>query len=99
MAEFKLTYGGQRRIETNPNTQMHDLLDALLASHNADSPVQVDVGQVRPRGDALVVIVSLSATADYSTLQTVRDELATALVDLGLEPDATSATDEIQITN
>jgi hypothetical protein len=96
---FNLSYNGQKRVESNSRKQAHDLLDALLDVHNADSVVDVDVGQVRPRGDALAVIVSLSATADMSALESVEADLATALVDLGIEPTEAEAKDNIQITN
>jgi hypothetical protein len=96
---FNLSYNGQKRVESNPRKQTHDLLDALLDLHAADSPIDVDVGQVRPRGDALVIIVSLSATADMSTLESVESDLATALTELGIEPTEAEAKQSIQITN
>jgi hypothetical protein len=96
---FNLSYNGQKRVESNPGKQAHDLLDALLNLHGADSPIDVDVGQVRPRGDALALLVSLSASAEMATLESVEADLATTLVDLGLEPTEAQAKQSIQITN
>jgi hypothetical protein len=96
---FDLSYNGQKTAESNPTKQAHDLLDALLTLHGADSPIDVDVGQVRPRGDALTLLVSLSAESDMDTLQSVENTLAGELVTLGVEPDVETATDQIQITN
>jgi hypothetical protein len=97
---FKLSYNGHKTVESDTHTQAHELLDNLLTLHDANSPIDVDVGQVRPEGDALRIIISLSAPApEVSTLQTVKDDLATALVDLGVEPDTGAAKEQIQINN
>jgi hypothetical protein len=98
---FDLSYNGQKRVESNPTKQAHDLLDNLLNLHTADSPIDVDVGQVRPRdgGNALALLVSLSAESDMSTLQSVEDTLAGELVTLGVEPDVKTAKEQIQINN
>lgn len=94
----QLSYSGQKTAETNPSQEAHDLLDALLAVENQDEPITVDTGQVRPRGDTLLLIVSLSAEAPMETLQSVQDSLATELVNLGVEPDATTAKDAITVS-
>jgi hypothetical protein len=96
---FNLSYNGQKTVESDTSKQAHDLLDALLTLHGADSPIAVDVGQVRPRGDALTLLVSLSADSDMDTLQSVEDTLAGELVTLGVEPDVETAKEHIQITN
>jgi hypothetical protein len=96
---FDLSYNGQKTVESDTSKHAHDLLDALLTLQNADSPIDLDVGQVRPRGDALALLVSLSATADMATLESVESDLATALVELGVEATEAEAKDEIQISN
>jgi hypothetical protein len=96
---FDLSYSGDVQTESNHDQEAHDLLDALLATHNGDSPISVDVGQVRPGDEYHRVIVSLSAESDMSTLQSVEDALAGELVTLGVEPDVQTAKEQIQITN
>jgi DNA polymerase IIIc chi subunit len=97
MTDFSLAYSGQKTVESNPNKQAHDLLDALLSLHNAESPVEVETGQVRPQKSNLLLVVSLSASADMATLESVETSLAQSLVDLGVEPDIATATDNIRI--
>jgi hypothetical protein len=96
---FNLSYSGDVQTESNHDQKAHDLLDALLATHNSDSPISVDVGQVRPGDDFHRVIVSLSAESDMSTLQSVETTLADELVALGVEPDGETAKEQIQINN
>lgn len=98
MTDFSLSYSGQKTVASNPNQQAHDLLDALLTLHDADSPIVVETGQIRPQGSDLLLVVSLSAIADMATLETVQDSLAQSLVDLGVESDIATATDNIQIS-
>jgi hypothetical protein len=98
MTDFSLSYSGQKTVVSNPTQQAHDLLDALLALHDADSPIVVDAGQIRPQGSDLLLVVSLSASADMTGLKNVQDSLAQSLVDLGIEPDIETATDNIQIS-
>lgn len=96
-----LSYSGRKRVESNQSQEAHDLLDALLTLHESESPITVDVGQIRPQpqnGD-LMLVVSLSAESDYQTLQSVEGELAQSLVDLGIEPDVETAKADISITN
>jgi hypothetical protein len=75
-----------------------NLLDKLLTLSNDGSPVNVDTGQVRPRNDSVILIVSLSAEADIRALETIRDELAADLVDLNVEPDVETAIQNIRIS-
>jgi hypothetical protein len=98
MADFSLSYSGQKEVASNPTEQAHELLDALLTLHDTDSPIAVKTGQVRPQGSNLLLIVSLSASADMVTLESVQDSLAQSLVELGVEPDIETATDNIQIS-
>jgi hypothetical protein len=98
MTDFSLSYSGQKEVASNPTQQAHDLLDALLTLHNADNPVVVETGQIRPQGSDLLLVISLSASADMATLESVQDSLAQSLVDLGVEPDIATATDNIQIS-
>jgi hypothetical protein len=95
---FKLTYSGQRTVTQNQAQTAHELLDKLLTLSDADTPVAVDTGQIRPQDDNLLIVVSLSAQADITTLQAVRDELSNDLVDLNLEPDGETAKQNVQIS-
>jgi hypothetical protein len=98
MTDFSLSYSGQKAVASNPTQQAHDLLDALLTLHNADNPIVVKTGQIRPQGSDLLLVISLSASADMATLESVQDSLAHSLVDLGVEPDIATATDNIQVS-
>jgi hypothetical protein len=98
MTQFTLSYSGQRTVESNATQQAHELLDALLSLHETDNPITVDTGQVRPQESNLLLVVSLSASADMATLESAQDSLAQSLVDLGVEPDIETATDNIQIS-
>jgi hypothetical protein len=98
MTDFSLSYSGQKTVASNPTQQAHDLLDALLTLHNADNPIVVETGQVRPQGSDLLLVVSLSASSDMATLESVQESLAESLVDLGVEPDIATATDNIQVS-
>jgi|APHM01.1.fsa_nt_gi hypothetical protein len=93
-----LTYSGQTTVTQNQTQTAHNLLDKLLTLSNADTPITVDTGQIRPQGDSLLIVVSLSAQADIATLQTVQDELAQELVHLDIEPDTATAVENIQIS-
>jgi hypothetical protein len=93
-----LTYSGQRTVTQDKTQTAHNLLDKLLTLSNADTPITVDTGQIRPQGDSLLIVVSLSAQADIATLQTVQDKLAQELVQLDVEPDTATAVDSIQIS-
>jgi hypothetical protein len=93
-----LTYSGQRAVTQDQTQTAHNLLDKLLTLSHADTPVTVDTGQIRPQGDSLLIVVSLSAQADIATLQTVQDELAQELVHLDIEPDTVTAVDSIRIS-
>jgi hypothetical protein len=96
---FELSYSGQTQVESNQKQQAQELLDALLTLHESDSPITVDMGQVRPQPQTggLLLVVALSASSDYSTLQSVEDELAQSLVNLGIEPDVTGAKGDVLI--
>jgi hypothetical protein len=98
MTDFTLSYSGQKTVASNPTQQAHELLDALLTLHNADSPIVVETGQIRPQESNLLLVVSLSASTDMATLESVQDSLAQSLVDLGVEADIKTATDNIQIS-
>jgi len=98
MTEMNLSYSGQIEVEQNVKQQSKALLEKLLEADSADSPLSVDSGQVRPRGDTAVLIVSLSAQGDISTLQTAQDALADDVVALGLEESVEDAKDAISIT-
>jgi len=98
MAEMNLSYSGQIEVEQNIKQQSKALLDALLEADSADSPLSVDSGQVRPRGDTAVLIVSLSAQGDISTIQSAQDKLANDVVALGLEESVEEAKDAITIS-
>jgi hypothetical protein len=95
---FNLTYTGQRNVTQDQTQTAHNLLDKLLTLSNADTPVTVDTGQIRPQGSDLLLVVSLSASADMASLESVQDSLAQSLVHLGVEPDIATATDNIQIS-
>jgi hypothetical protein len=98
MADFSLSYSGQKTVASNQKEQAHDLVDALLTLHNADSPIVVETGQMRPQESNLLLVVSLSASTDMATLKSVEDSLAQSLVELNVEPDIETATDNIQIS-
>jgi hypothetical protein len=99
MTDFSLSYNGEKEVASNPTQQAHDLLDALLTLHNADNLIVVDTGQVRPQDSNLLLMVSLSASADMSTLESMESSLAQSLVELSVEPDIETATDAIQINS
>ena len=98
MSQMNLSYSGQIEVAQNITQQSKDLLEALLEADSANTPLSVDIGQVRPRGDTAVLIVSLSAQGDISTLQTAQDALASDVVALGLEESVEDAKDAISIT-
>jgi hypothetical protein len=93
-----LTYSGQQTVTQDQAQRAHELLDALLTVHGNSTPVTVDNGGIRPQGDTLLIVCTLSAQGDLGTIEAVQDELGTALVDLGLEPDTESATDAITVS-
>jgi DNA polymerase IIIc chi subunit len=95
---FRLSYSGQRTVTEDQAQTAHTLLDELLTLHASDTPVEVNTGQIRPRKDTLLLVVSLSAEADITTLKTIRDELAADLTDLDLEPDIDTAVQNIRIS-
>jgi len=95
---MNLSYSGQIKVEQNIKQQSKALLDELLEADSADSPLSVDSGQVRPRGDKAVLIVSLSAQGDINTIQSAQDTLANDVVELGLEESVEDAKDAISIT-
>jgi hypothetical protein len=99
MTDFSLSYSGQKTVASNRTQQAHDLLDALLTLHNADNPIVVETGQIRPQGSDLLLVVSLSASADMVTLESVQDSLAQSLVELDVEPDIKTAIESIQINS
>jgi hypothetical protein len=99
MTDFNLSYSGQKVVASKQTQKAHELLDVLLSLHESDSPVAVETGQMRPQESDLLLVVSLSASADMATLENVQDSLAESLVDLGVEPDIETATDSIQIIN
>jgi hypothetical protein len=99
MTDFNLSYSGQKTVTSNPPRQAHDLLDALLTLHNADSPIVVETGQIRPQESNLLLVVSLSASADMMTLESVQASLAQSLVELDVEPDIKTAIESIQINS
>jgi hypothetical protein len=99
MTDFSLSYSGQKTVASNPTQQAHDLLDALLTLHNADSPIVVETGQIRPQESNLLLVVSLSASADMMTLESMQDSLAESLVELDVEPDIKTAIESIQINS
>jgi hypothetical protein len=99
MTTFSLSYNGQKLVESNVNQQAHELLDALLTLHESDSAITVDIGQARPQGSNLLLLVSLSSHADMTTLDDAEQSLAQSLIDLGIEPDIETATESIQIRN
>jgi|APHM01.1.fsa_nt_gi hypothetical protein len=99
MTDFSLSYSGQKTVASNPTQQAHDLLDALLTLHNADSPIVVETGQIRPQESNLLLVVSLSASADMMTLESMQDSLAQSLVELDVEPDIKTAIESIQINS
>jgi phage gp46-like protein len=99
MTDFTLSYSGQKKVASNANRQAHELLDALLSVHKADNTITVDVGQVRPQQSNLLLVVSLSASADMTTLETMETSLAQSLVNLGVEPDTETAVKSIQINS
>jgi len=98
MTDMNLSYSGQIEVAQNITQQSKDLLEKLLETDSADTPISVDSGQVRPRGDTAVLIVSLSAQGDISTLQSAQDTLANDVVALGLEESVEGAKDAISIT-
>jgi hypothetical protein len=99
MTDFSLSYSGQKTGAPNPTQQAHDLLDALLTLHNADSPIVVETGQIRPQESNLLLVVSLSASADMATLESMQDSLAESLVELDVEPDIKTAIESIHINS
>jgi len=46
----RLNYSSDRELREQPTQKMKGLIDDLVAAQQADNPVRVDVGQVRPDG-------------------------------------------------
>jgi hypothetical protein len=99
MTDLNLSYTGQKSVESNASKQAHELLDVLLSVHEAENTIAVDTGQMRPHESGLLLVVSLSASADMPTLESVETSLAQSLVDLGVEPDIETAIESIQINS
>jgi hypothetical protein len=59
----------------------------------------VETGQIRPQESNLLLVVSLSASADMMTLESVQASLAESLVELDVEPDIETAIESIQINS
>lgn len=93
----RLNYSGDREVRETPVQQMQALVDDLVAVENSDSPVTVDIGQVRPLGAGWLVSVSLSAEAPLDQLVQLEDTLAQATVEVGLEVDVPTAKESITI--
>jgi hypothetical protein len=77
---------------------MKSLVDDLMAAHNADGPVDVDIAQVRPIGAGWLISVSLSADGPLDTLVELEATIAQAAVDVGLETDIPSAKASVTIS-
>jgi len=93
-----LSYAGDREVRENPGRKMKTLVDDLMAAHNADGPVDVDIAQVRPIGAGWLISVSLSADGPLDTLVELEATIAQAAVDVGLETDIPSAKTSITIS-
>jgi len=94
----QLTYSSNRELREQPAQKMKTLVDDLVAAHNADGPVEVDIAQVRPLGSGWLVSVSLSAEAPLGQLVDLEDTIAQAAVDVGLEADVPTAKEAITIS-
>jgi hypothetical protein len=95
---FSLSYNGQMTIDTNTVSRAHELLDDLFAVDTDSSPVNVEMGQIRFQESGALLIVSLRAKSDISTLKSVQADLADSLVSLGVEQDINTATEQITVT-
>lgn len=94
----RLNYSSDRELREQPAQKMRTLVDDLVAAQQADNPVRVDAGQVRPLGGGWLVSVSLSAEAPIDQLVQLEDTVARAAVDVGLETDVPSAKESITIS-
>jgi len=94
----RLTYSSDRELREQPTQEMKSLVDDLVGVQQADGPVSVDVGQVRPLGGGWLVSVSLSAEAPIGQLVTLEESIAQAAADVGLETDVPSAKEAITIS-
>jgi len=94
----RLNYSSDRELREQPTQKMKGLIDDLVAAQQADNPVRVDVGQVRPLGSGWLVSVSLSAEAPIDQLVQLENTVARAAVDVGLETDIPSAKESITIS-
>jgi len=94
----RLTYSSDRELREQPAEKMRSLVDDLLAAHNADGPVDVDIAQVRPIGAGWLISVSLSADGPLDTLVELEATIAQAAVDVGLEADVPTAKEAITVS-
>jgi hypothetical protein len=94
----RLNYSSDRELRDEPTQKMKTLVDDLVAVHQADGPIAVDIGQVRPLGGGWLVSVSLSAEAPLDQLVSLEESIARAAVDVGLEPDIPTATESVTIS-
>jgi len=94
----RLSYSSDREVREQPGQTMRTLVDDLMAAHDADGPVDVDIAQVRPIGAGWLISVSLSAEAPLDQLVELEETIARAAVDVGFEPDVPTATDSISIS-
>jgi hypothetical protein len=94
----RLSYSGDREVRETPGAQMQALVDDLVAVERSESPVTVDIAQVRPLGAGWLVSVSLSAEAPLGQLVDLEDTLAQATVEVGLEVDVPTAKEKITIS-
>lgn len=93
MTQLQLNYSGDTEL-VDVQTEAPNLLDALLQAHASDSPLVVEVGQLRPEQER--AIVNIRAEGDAATIDAVEDELAQSAVDLGLEDSLADAKDSIE---
>lgn len=88
--EITLTYRGESSIDPTANQQAHTIVDQLL-SVAQDSSLNFGTGTIYIENGQVYFRFNLEKTVALADAPTAIDTLAQKLVDLGVEPDLSTA--------
>jgi len=89
-----LNYSGET---TDDVSGIQSTISQLVNAHRADSGIRVDSISMRLGDGSLRLIVSVSANGELSELENLADVVAQGAVDLGFEPDLSTAREAVTI--
>jgi len=93
-----LSYAGDVEVISEPTDSIQGVIADLIDLQTEPNAVTVDVSQVRPIGAGWIVSISLSASGELPKAVQLRQQVAQAAVDIGLEPDIASAEEDITVS-